>query len=177
VALTIDVYSRRGRLAARRPHAHRARRIVCRLVQTELIADRAWRSHAQLELATVEYIGWFNTARLHSVLGYLTPAEHEAAWSNRQGPSVPSSGRPNSSKQSFIALDGSHREQVVPTRWRRIQPLRRTVDRLSTTSSSGSRSAPQDLHPDRNSAFGDLKSPCRQLSALPSMSIDMTVDP
>jgi transposase InsO family protein len=46
--------------------------------KTELIADRVWRSRCQLELATVEYIGWFNNARLHSALGYLLPAEHEA---------------------------------------------------------------------------------------------------
>ena len=30
--------------------------------KTELISDRVWRSRAQLELAVVEYIGWFNTA-------------------------------------------------------------------------------------------------------------------
>jgi putative transposase len=46
--------------------------------KTELIADRVWRSRAQLELAIVEYIGWFNTARLHSAIGYLTPLEYEA---------------------------------------------------------------------------------------------------
>jgi transposase InsO family protein len=46
--------------------------------KTELIADRVWRTRSQLELAVVEYIGWFNQSRLHSALGYLTPAEHEA---------------------------------------------------------------------------------------------------
>jgi putative transposase len=46
--------------------------------KTELISDRVWRSRAQLELAVVEYIGWFNTARLHSSLGYRTPDELEA---------------------------------------------------------------------------------------------------
>jgi putative transposase len=30
--------------------------------KTELIADRVWRSRTQLELAVVEYIGWFNQA-------------------------------------------------------------------------------------------------------------------
>ena len=45
--------------------------------KTELIADRVWRSRAQLELAVVEYIGWFNTARLHSSLSYQTPDEVE----------------------------------------------------------------------------------------------------
>jgi transposase InsO family protein len=46
--------------------------------KTELIADRVWRLRAQLELAVVEYIGWFNTARLHSSLGYRSPDELEA---------------------------------------------------------------------------------------------------
>jgi len=45
--------------------------------KTELIADRVWRSHAQLELATVDYVAWFNTRRLHSSLGNLPPVEHE----------------------------------------------------------------------------------------------------
>jgi len=46
--------------------------------KTELIADRVWRSRSQLELAVVEYIAWFNHQRLHSALGDLPPAEHEA---------------------------------------------------------------------------------------------------
>ena len=33
--------------------------------KTELIADRVWRTRSQLELAIVEYLGWFNHARLH----------------------------------------------------------------------------------------------------------------
>jgi putative transposase len=45
--------------------------------KTELITDRVWRTRAQLELAIVEYIGWFNTGRLHSALGDRSPAEFE----------------------------------------------------------------------------------------------------
>jgi putative transposase len=45
--------------------------------KTELVADRVWRSRAQLELAVVEYIGWFNDARLHQSLGDLPPSEFE----------------------------------------------------------------------------------------------------
>jgi hypothetical protein len=48
--------------------------------KTELIADRVWRSRSQLELAIVEYIGWFNHDRLHSALDYLTPVEYELRW-------------------------------------------------------------------------------------------------
>jgi putative transposase len=46
--------------------------------KTELIADRVWRTQTQLELAIVAYVGWFNHQRLHSALGDVPPAEHEA---------------------------------------------------------------------------------------------------
>jgi putative transposase len=45
--------------------------------KTELITDRVWRSRTQLELAVVEYIGWYNAARLHESLGDIPPAEYE----------------------------------------------------------------------------------------------------
>src|SRR5919199_6231510 len=37
--------------------------------KTELIADRVWQTRPQLELAVVEYIGWFNNDRLNQTLG------------------------------------------------------------------------------------------------------------
>ncbi len=45
--------------------------------KTELIADRVWRSRSQLELAVVEYIGWFNDSRLHAALDDRPPSEFE----------------------------------------------------------------------------------------------------
>ena len=45
--------------------------------KTELIADRVWRTRSQLELAIVEYIGWFNHTRLHQALGDIPPADFE----------------------------------------------------------------------------------------------------
>jgi putative transposase len=45
--------------------------------KTELIADRVWRTRSQLELAVVEYIGWFNDARLHQALDDRPPSEFE----------------------------------------------------------------------------------------------------
>jgi putative transposase len=45
--------------------------------KTELIAERVWRSRSQLELAVVEYIGWYNGARLHASLGDIPPIEYE----------------------------------------------------------------------------------------------------
>jgi putative transposase len=46
--------------------------------KTELISDRVRRTRSQLELAIVEYLGWFNSARIHQALGDLPPAEFEA---------------------------------------------------------------------------------------------------
>jgi putative transposase len=45
--------------------------------KTELIADRVWQSRSQLELAIVEWVGWFNHVRLHQALGDIPPAEFE----------------------------------------------------------------------------------------------------
>jgi transposase InsO family protein len=36
-----------------------------------------WRTRAQLELAIVEWVGWFNTTRLHSSLKDLSPLQFE----------------------------------------------------------------------------------------------------
>jgi putative transposase len=45
--------------------------------KTELIADRVWRTRGQLELAIVEWVGWYNQRRLHSALGDIPPVEFE----------------------------------------------------------------------------------------------------
>jgi hypothetical protein len=42
-----------------------------------------WRSRAQLELATVEYVAWFNHDRLHESLGDIPPVEFEALHTAR----------------------------------------------------------------------------------------------
>jgi putative transposase len=48
--------------------------------KTELISDRVWRTRAQLELAVVVYVGWFNHRRLHSSIGNRPPVEHEREY-------------------------------------------------------------------------------------------------
>ena len=48
-------------------------------IKRELIDTRAWPTRAGLRTAVFEYIeGWYNTRRLHSSLGYQSPADYEA---------------------------------------------------------------------------------------------------
>jgi putative transposase len=48
-------------------------------IKRELIDTRAWPTRAGLRRAVFEYIeGWYNTRRLHSSLGYRSPADYEA---------------------------------------------------------------------------------------------------
>jgi putative transposase len=55
------------------------------LYKTELI-DRhgPWPTALDVELATLEYINWFNHTRIHTAIGDRPPAEHEAAYWNAQ---------------------------------------------------------------------------------------------
>ncbi len=52
--------------------------------KTELIDTRPWPTRAGLRRAVFEFIeGWYNTRRLHSSLGYRSPAEYEATIRER----------------------------------------------------------------------------------------------
>ena len=51
------------------------------LYKTELIHRRTvWTDAAQVELATLKYIDWYNHRRLHGSLGLIPPAEAEATY-------------------------------------------------------------------------------------------------
>lgn len=49
------------------------------LYKAELVRNRGpWRGLDDIEIATVEYIDWYNNRRLHGELGHVPPAEYEA---------------------------------------------------------------------------------------------------
>ena len=51
------------------------------LYKTELIRRGSpWRSFDDVELATLEYVWWFNNHRLLETIGHVPPAEYEAAY-------------------------------------------------------------------------------------------------
>ncbi|WP_374928272.1 IS3 family transposase [Kytococcus sedentarius] len=51
------------------------------LYKAELIhSKRLWESTEAVELATMGWVHWWNTQRLHEALGYATPTEVEAAY-------------------------------------------------------------------------------------------------
>jgi len=59
--------------------------IINGLYKNELIkACKSWRSIEEFELATLEWVWWFNNSRLHSELNYQTPIEYEVNYYNSQ---------------------------------------------------------------------------------------------
>ncbi|RMB63564.1 hypothetical protein D9543_01695 [Corynebacterium macginleyi] len=47
------------------------------LTRGELIHTRRWNNVVEVEIATFEWVSWWNEVRLHQSLGYRTPVEVE----------------------------------------------------------------------------------------------------
>ena len=51
------------------------------LYKTELIKRRGWwKTLADVELATAEWVDWYNTSRIHRAIGARPPAEYESIY-------------------------------------------------------------------------------------------------
>ena len=60
------------------------------LYKTELIRRRGpWKGIDDVEYATLEWVDWFNHRRLLEPIGYVPPAEFEAAYQRQEDPSDP----------------------------------------------------------------------------------------
>jgi transposase InsO family protein len=49
-------------------------------VKVEAVNGVWFRTRGEAERALVEYIGYYNTQRIHSSLDYVTPSEFERRW-------------------------------------------------------------------------------------------------
>lgn len=64
--------------------------------KAELIRARGpWRTRHQAEFATIEWIDWYNTARLHGEIGHIPPLEHEANWRAAHTPATMATTQPS----------------------------------------------------------------------------------
>ena len=110
--------------------------------KTELIADRVWRTRSQLELAVVEWIGWFNHARLHEALSDLPPAEFEQLHASREALEGPI---PVNGSVRTIAPRAPERLTAAPIRPAAAASRRNDSDRADQAAADVSLRSPSGL--------------------------------
>ncbi|WP_408926083.1 integrase core domain-containing protein [Corynebacterium sp. YSMAA1_1_F7] len=54
--------------------------------KNELIHSRRWDDVVEVEIATFEWVSWWNETRLHQSLGYRTPVEVETEFWKQNPP-------------------------------------------------------------------------------------------
>ncbi|MFF0148617.1 integrase core domain-containing protein [Amycolatopsis sulphurea] len=59
------------------------------LFKTDVNRHASFAGLSEVEYAVMEWVGWYNNARLHSRLDYLTPAEYETACDTQHLPRRP----------------------------------------------------------------------------------------
>ena len=72
-----------------------------------------WRGADDLELATLDWVSWFNTTRLHSSIGYVPPIEFENKYHRQiNPPAAAAAGRTrpplNPERFRFVRCAGQH---------------------------------------------------------------------
>lgn len=62
---------------------------VIGLYKAQLIRPKGpWKAINDLELATVEWVDWYNHRRLHTACDHIPPAEYEAAYYQQKEPAT-----------------------------------------------------------------------------------------
>jgi putative transposase len=91
------------------------------LHKTELVRRRGpWRGIDDLELATLEWIDWYNHRRLHSAIHHLPPAEHEATFDPAKPTPTTASTEPGAVHRPDVRTQGRLTQRVTlpTTPWR-----------------------------------------------------------
>lgn len=71
-------------------HTNALAESIIGLFKTEAVNRHGpFKTFTEVEFALMEWADWYNNARLHSRLAYLTPAEYEAAYYSQQSPRRP----------------------------------------------------------------------------------------
>jgi transposase InsO family protein len=59
------------------------------LYKTEVVYRKTrWKSYEEVELATLNWVSWFNEERMLERLGYLSPGEYEAQYYGQKAQAV-----------------------------------------------------------------------------------------
>ena len=62
-------------------------------LKVECVHDVHFETREQARRAIVEYIGYYNTERRHSSLGYIAPAQFERRWRAESNPRTKAPGQ------------------------------------------------------------------------------------
>jgi hypothetical protein len=83
------------------------------LYKAELIHRRApWKTREAVELATLEWVSWFNHHRLLAPLGYIPPAEAEANYYKQLSSQAAYASLCNSQNLGYDIRGPHHRERL-----------------------------------------------------------------
>ncbi|MFJ1673052.1 integrase core domain-containing protein, partial [Streptomyces bottropensis] len=78
---TARIHRQRGERAHSTVNANALMESQIGLYKMELIKPRKpWHGLADVELATAEWVDWFNNQRLHTAIGDIPPHEHETNY-------------------------------------------------------------------------------------------------
>jgi len=90
------------------------------LFKAEVIRARGpWRTIEDVELATLEWVDWWNNRRLHGAIGHVPPVELEAAFEQKNRGSAPNPAR-GAAPGPRGKVRAQERRQAAPSRDREV---------------------------------------------------------
>lgn len=65
------------------PYDNAVAEATYKIIKTEFVKGRCFSSLEELNLELADYVNWFNNHKIHSALGYQTPAEYRKNHLNK----------------------------------------------------------------------------------------------